>query len=144
MTHHHLIMFLAGVGVPIFAAMNARLGQHLGAPATAAMIMFIIGATTALIVSLVTKAAPLSAVVAAPKYLYPAGLLMALYLLSITWIAPVIGLGNAVFLVLIGQLCAAAVVDQFGLFGAIQKDVTLTRAAGLALMSVGVFLAQRG
>lgn len=144
MTHHHFIMFLAGVGVPIFAAMNARLGQHLGSPATAAMIMFIIGASAALFVSLVTKTAPLSAIIAAPKYLYPAGLLMALYLLSITWIAPVIGLGNAVFLVLIGQLFAAAMVDQFGLFGAIQKDVTMTRAAGLALMGVGVFLAQRG
>lgn len=137
-------MFAAGLGIPILAAMNARLGGLLGSPATAGFIFFLIAGATALSVALVTGFAPLSKLSLAPRYLFLGGVLIAFYLLSVTWIAPIIGLGNAIFLVLIGQLCAAAVIDQFGLFGAIQKHVTSTRAAGLALMAIGVFLAQRG
>ncbi len=144
MTHHHLIMLIAGIGVPILAAMNSRLGVSLGSPATAATVFFLIAGLSALSVALFTGVAPLSKLVDVPKHLFLGGVLIAFYLLSITWIAPIIGLGNAVFLVLIGQLCAAAVIDQFGLFGAIQKPVSLTRAGGLALMAMGVFLAQRG
>ncbi len=69
--------------------------------------------------------------------------MIAFYVLSVTWIAPIIGLGNAIFLVLLGQLCAAATIDHFGLFNAIATPISLTRAGGLALMVVGVFLAQK-
>ena len=144
MTHHHLIMFAAGIGVPLLAAMNARLGGFVGSPATAAFALFLIAGSTACVVALMTGGLAFSKLSMAPKYLFLGGFLMAFYLLSITFIAPIIGLGTAVFLVLIGQLCAAAVIDQFGLFGAIQKQVSLTRAGGLALMATGVFLAQRG
>ena len=72
-----------------------------------------------------------------------AGFLIAFYLLSITWIAPKIGIGNAVFLVLIGQLISAAAIDHFGLFGANQTPISLTRAAGIAIMAVGVFVTQK-
>jgi transporter family-2 protein len=43
---------------------------------------------------------------------------VAFYVLSITWIAPTFGVGNAVFFVLLGQLVSAAMIDHFGLFGA--------------------------
>ena len=79
----------------------------------------------------------------APKHLFFAGCLIAFYLLSVTWIAPIIGLGNAIFLVLIGQLVAAALIDQFGLFGATQIQISWTRAAGLALMASGILLIQK-
>ena len=144
MTHHHLIMFAAGLGIPVLAAMNARLGGILGSPATAGFVFFLIAGSTALIVALLTGFAPLTKLGEAPRYVFLGGVLIAFYLLSVTWIAPIIGLGNAIFLVLIGPLFAAALIDQFGLFGAIQKQVTATRAAGLALMATGVFLAQRG
>jgi len=144
MTHHHLIMLLAGIGIPVLAAMNARLGGILGSPATAATVFFVIAGLSSFVVALVTGFAPISKMADAPKYLFLGGVLIAFYLLSVTWIAPILGLGNAIFLVLIGQLCAAAVIDQFGLFGAIEKPISLTRAGGLALMATGVFLAQKG
>ncbi len=64
-------------------------------------------------------------------------------MLSITWVAPHFGLGNAVFFVLLGQIGAAALIDHFGLFGTRQTPVTGLRAAGIALMAVGVLLARR-
>jgi bacterial/archaeal transporter family-2 protein len=65
------------------------------------------------------------------------------YALSITYFAPRIGVGNAVFFVLLGQLVAAAAIDHYGLLGAAQFPLTPRRALGVAVMAVGVWLAKR-
>ena len=65
------------------------------------------------------------------------------YILSITWVAPKFGVGNAVSFVLLGQIISMVVIDHFGLFGALQHSVSSQRFAGLALMIVGVFLTVR-
>jgi transporter family-2 protein len=44
--------------------------------------------------------------------------------------------------VLIGQLISAAAIDHFGLFGAQLSPINLTRAGGLALMGIGVWVTQ--
>lgn len=142
MTYHHIIMFLAGVGVPTLAAMNAQLGREIGSPALAATVLFLIACLCAAGVAWLTGA-NIAKLALAPKHLFLAGCLIAFYLLSVTWIAPIIGLGNAIFLVLIGQLVAAALIDQFGLFGAAQIQISWTRAAGLALMASGILLIQK-
>ena len=72
------------------------------------------------------------------------GLFMAFYLLTITWVAPRFGVGNAVFCVLLGQMVAATLIDHFGLFGARITPVTGQRLAGIAAMAGGLFLIQRG
>ena len=46
--------------------------------------------------------------------------------------------------VLLGQLISAALIDQFGLFGAVQTSVSPLRGVGLGLMLLGVVLTQRG
>ncbi|CAN0161925.1 unnamed protein product, partial [Chrysoparadoxa australica] len=63
--------------------------------------------------------------------------------LSVTLLAPIVGLGNAIFFVLVGQLISAAVIDHFGLFGARLSPLTLTRATGIAVMVLGVWITQR-
>ena len=40
-------------------------------------------------------------------------------------------------------IVAAALIDQFGLFGATQIQISWTRAAGLALMASGILLIQK-
>ena len=42
-----------------------------------------------------------------------------------------------------GQLLSAAIIDHFGLFGAMVKPFSLTRGAGIGLMAMGVLLTQR-
>lgn len=143
MTHHALIMFAAGVGIPILAAMNASLGRMIGSPAVAAAILFVIACLSASVVALLSNPSAFAKLHIAPKHLFLAGVLIAFYVLSVTWIAPIIGLGNAIFLVLLGQLCAAAIIDHFGLFNAVATPISLNRAGGLALMAAGVFLAQK-
>ena len=138
-----IIMFLAGVGVPVLAALNAALGKTLGSPAVAACVLFVVALAVAAGVALVTAPEAFARIAAAPRYLFLGGVLIAFYLLSVTWIAPVIGLGNAIFLVLLGQLVAAAVIDHWGLFTARETPITWVRAGGIALMAVGVFVTQK-
>ena len=140
-TQSALIMLAAGVGVPILAAMNAGLGVRLGSPVSAALILFSIAVlTTALVYSVVGGS--FNNLTLAPKHLLFGGVLVAFYVLSITWIAPTFGVGNAVFFVLLGQLISAALIDHFGLFSAQSTPITLTRLAGIATMAAGVFLTQ--
>ena len=73
---------------------------------------------------LTTVAAPLAKVPPQPKYLLLGGFLVAFYVLSVTWIAPRFGVGNAVFCVLLGQMLAASVIDHFGLFGAVARPLS--------------------
>ena len=135
------IMLLAGIGIPVLAALNARLGGVMGAPASAAVILFGVALLSSLAVALVTGL-DLRAAAGAPPHLFLAGALIAFYVLSITWIAPRFGIGNAVFFVLMGQMVSAALIDQFGLFGARVVEMTWVRGAGLGLMAAGLFLTQ--
>ena len=138
------VMFAAGIGIPILAALNAALGARIGSPAAAAVVLFAIAFSVAVVGTLATGGAKsFASVPAQPKHLLLAGVLIAFYVLSITWIAPHFGVGNAVFFVLLGQLVAAAAIDHFGLFGARVSPLTLTRAGGIALMAAGVMLTQK-
>lgn len=137
-------MFAAGIGIPVLAALNAGLGTRIGSPAAAGAVLFVVAFTAAVVVTLLTGGAKsLPLLPAQPKHLFLAGLFVAFYVLSITWVAPHFGIGNAVFFVLLGQLFAAAAIDHFGLFGARVSPLTLTRAAGIALMGSGVMLTQK-
>lgn len=137
------VMLAAGIGIPVLAALNAQLGTRLGSPAAAATCLFVVAFLSTGLVLLITGPQAIAAAAAAPKHLFFAGILVAFYVLSITWIAPRFGVGNAVFFVLLGQLISAAAIDHFGLMGARVAPLTLSRAAGITLMAAGVLLTQR-
>ncbi|WP_425041151.1 DMT family transporter [Primorskyibacter sp. S187A] len=137
-----LTMLIAGIGIPILAALNAALGVRLGAPVAAASVLFAVAFLSSLVVLILMGPTGLSKVAEAPKHLFLAGVLIAFYVLSITFIAPKIGVGNAVFFVLLGQLISAAAIDHFGLFGAVPTPLGAMRAGGIAVMAFGVWLTQ--
>lgn len=136
-----LLMLFAGVCIPIMAALNAGLGARIESPWAAGFALFVVGACVSGMVLLVNglPKAPFSA----PPIYYAGGALVCVYVLGITYAAPRIGIGNAIFLVLLGQIAAACAIDHFGLFGTARAPLTWQRAAGVAFMLVGVFLARR-
>lgn len=143
MPTHALIMLLAGICIPVLAALNARLGTQIGAPFTAGFILFLVALTVATGVMLATGRQGFAALPAQPKHLFLGGVFVAFYVLSITYVAPSFGIGNAIFFVLLGQLASAALIDHFGLFGARQTPLETTRALGIAAMALGVYLTQK-
>lgn len=142
MLHYALIMLAAGLGIPVLAALNAALGQHIGSPAAAGVVLFAVAFVAALAYCLIKGPSALLLLPQAPRHLFLAGLLVAFYVLSITHVAPHFGVGNAVFFVLLGQLASAAAIDHFGLFGAQASPLTLMRATGISVMALGVWITQ--
>ena len=142
MSAYAVVMFIAGLGIPVLAALNAALGRHLEAPFGAATILFFIALGCCLIVSTMQGGFSLARAMEAPKHLFFAGCLVAFYIVSITYVAPRFGLGNAIFFVLFGQLFSAAVIDHFGLFNAPETRLSPLRASGLVVMGIGLWLTQ--
>ena len=143
MAQYAVVMLLAGVGIPVLAALNAALGTRIGSPAAAATVLFVVALACSLAVALAVGVQGFGRLAGTPRHLYLAGALVAFYVLTITYIAPHFGVGNAVFFVLLGQLVSAAVIDHFGLFGARIAPLDTARAAGIATMALGVWLTQR-
>ncbi|MEH6685376.1 MAG: DMT family transporter [Qipengyuania sp.] len=137
------MMFAAGLGIPVFAALNAGLGQQLGGPVAATAVTFAIGFVIATAVLVFTGFPAASTFTFERPWLWIGAVVMLFYATSVAYSAPRIGLGNAIFFVLLGQIVAAAIIDHFGLLGSIQSAITPKRALGLAVMAFGLYLARK-
>lgn len=138
------LMLATGVGIPVMAALSGTLGSKYGSTAFAASVLFLVALSISVaFLFAVEGGLKLFPKASLPFYYYLGGVFVAFYLLSVTWVVPQFGVGNAVAFVLLGQLISMAVIDQFGLLGAPMHAVTLQRSSGLILMAVGVFLAVR-
>lgn len=143
MSHFAIIIFFAGVGIPLLAALNSALGRFMGSPTAAAVILFFVALCVAVVAAVITGPSALMRAADAPRHLFLGGVLVAFYVISITYIAPHMGVGNAVFFVLIGQMVSAAMIDHFGLFGATVSPLNAMRAGGIAIMAFGVWVTQQ-
>lgn len=137
------MMFAAGLGIPVFAAFNGALGQQLGSPVASTAITFGLGLVLALLLLAFTGFPPRAAFTFERPYIWIGAVFMLFYGISIAFAAPRIGVGNAVFFVLLGQLVAAAAIDHFALWGAMKAALTARRALGIAVMALGVYLARK-
>ena len=137
------MMFFAGLGIPVFAAFNSALGQQLASPVAATAVTFAVGLVLALLLLTVTGFPAPAAFTFERPYIWAGAIFMVFYGTSIAIAAPKIGVGNAVFFVLLGQLVAAAAIDHFGLSGALTAPLTARRALGIAVMALGVYLARK-
>lgn len=138
------LSLFAGVLIPIMAALSAAMGRTLGSPSAAAAITTGVAFLLVLAFGLVsgaTRVSPESLARLTPLQIL-CGFGMAFYVSSITFLAPRFGVGNAVMLVLAGQILSAAAIDHFGLFGAPQKPIDWLRALGILIMVAGVIIAQ--
>jgi transporter family-2 protein len=134
-------MVVAGLGIPIMAALNGGLGTRLQSPALAATVLFLVGLATSIAYLLMVEGVPTELHKSnIPWYFYLGGFFVMFYILSITWVAPRFGITNAVSFVLLGQLIAMSFIDHFGLIGSQQYSLSIQRAIGLLLMAIGVFM----
>jgi transporter family-2 protein len=134
---------LLGVVLTTQVATNAQLGKALGNEYIPAAVNMAIGliATTVLTWSLTSEWPSREIVRAAPWYAWLAGGLMGtVYLTGNILLAPRLGAGELVGLVVAGQLLFSVLLDHFGWIGFAQHAANPARLAGCALMIAGVFL----
>ncbi len=137
------LMLIAGMGIPVMAALNTGLSQHLQSPMGAVLVLTLVAMIIAVLGLTISGGPNLTAIGTTPPIYFFAGALFVLYIGSITFAAPKIGLGTAVFYVLLGQLISASIIDHFGLWGSQISIITPKRLLGLAFMALGVYLARK-
>ncbi len=121
-------------------AVNGSLGVRAGSPLVAASVSFAVG-TVALGALVVLTRAPLGLGRVArtePWWIWSGGALGAVFVLINASVAPMLGTGLTVSVVLAGQLTGGILVDRFGVLGAPRRDVTPARVIGLVLVLAGV------
>ena len=137
-----LIMLIAGICVPILAVLNAGLGKELGSAPAACVIFSLVALVTSAVILLATGPQAILNTFSSSKHLFFGGVLFIVYILSITFIAPKFGLGNAIFFILFGQILSAAIIPHFGLIGAISQSLSYQRITGIFIMVLGIWLTQ--
>lgn len=149
-------------------AINGHLGSELGSATHAALISFAIGSLLLAIIVFVQQirshnnsqwsssrqtsdlqrtrrldsspARGLARVSGTPWWFWIGGLLGAAFVFGNSYLAPLLGTGLTVVIVLLGQICAGLAVDRFGLLRARRRKVTLLQMLGVAVLLAGVII----
>ena len=132
----------AGVASSVQAVVNSEVGRRTD-PITAATISFAVGLAVLLVVGAVSGRLQLAEATQLPPLLLTGGLFGVLIVTGFATVVPVLGVTEATLIYILGSLAAALAIDAFGLLGAPQIPVTLTRIAGIVLAVVGFLLARR-
>jgi transporter family-2 protein len=138
--------FVAGGSIPVMAILNARAAHILGGTVSATILLLVIGPMTALTVTPIFRVPlpKLGLLTSMPVQLYSGVVIVTLYIMKVTALAPRFGVANTVLFVVCAQIAAAAVIDAWGLFGATVRPVTLIRAGGISIALPGGVLSQLG
>jgi bacterial/archaeal transporter family-2 protein len=134
---------LLGAVLTTQVATNTQLGKALGNPYIPATVNMAVGLiVTAVLTWTLTSEWPSREMMReAPWYAWPAGgVLGVIYLTGNILLAPKLGAGALVGLVVAGQLIFSVLLDQFGWLGFAQHSAGIGRLAGCCLMIAGVFL----
>ena len=136
--------FAAGALIPVMGSLNAGLSRALGSAPAAATILFVVALTAMIALFFATRhpMPTVSQLALAPSHLFLGGLIIVFYVISVTVLIPIFGVGNTILFAMTAQIVMSAVMDHFGLFGAPIRPVSFTRLAGLILMLAGLALAQ--
>lgn len=135
----------AGMFVATQAPINGHLGEHVGR-LQAALISFLVGTIFLLLLTVVIGGGfPRGTGVGVLEWQYfVGGLLGAGYVVVAIITVKTLGAGGITAATITGQLAAAVVLDQLGVFGLQQQSITWQRLAGLALLAAGTWLVITG
>jgi len=130
----------AGALISLQAPINAEAAVRLGHPIAASTLSFCVGAVALIAITslFLRQGVNLAALKTMPIYiLLSGGLLGAMYVTASLVLAPRIGVAALIALGITGQLIAALLLDRFGLFGLIERDLSLGRVGGALLVVAG-------
>lgn len=137
-----LFAFLAGSGIAIQAAMNARLGVLLGSSMLATAIAFFSSfVVSILIIGLFAGQLPTSkSISAVPFYLWFSGVISALGVGAFYLLIPKMGVGVMMSFALSGQLLVSIIASHFGWFDQPVKQINNQVIVGVTAMVIGIVL----
>ena len=136
----------AGAVVPFQSAINANLGRGLGHPlwATLASLLVSMMVLLPVIVALRLPLPSLTFIVKAPLWMWAGGAFGVCFIALALMLLPKLGASGFIALALAGQMLASLLLDHFGLFGLVERQLTTPRVLGALLLMGGVALIQFG
>ncbi|HEX8658679.1 MAG TPA: DMT family transporter [Hymenobacter sp.] len=136
-----LLALLAGCLIPFQTAFNARLGTALGNGVQATTVSFVIATLAMLLLLAATQTAvPTAAQAGAvPPLAWFGGVIGALYVTAVVWLAPRLGVASVTVLLIAGQVLAAMLIEHFGWLGAPHHPLSALRLGGVVLLAVGIW-----
>jgi bacterial/archaeal transporter family-2 protein len=136
--------FAAGALIPLMALLNAGIARTTGGQIQATIILFAIGLIASLLLAAImtVRLPDFHTLLRVAPHQYAGGVIVGFYVLSITFLAPRFGVGNAILFVVTAQLITSALMDHFGLAGAALRPLTMMRAVGLLIVIIGVVVTQ--
>ena len=139
-----LLAVIAGAVVPFQSAINANLGRGLGHPlwATLASLLVSIVVLLPVIVAMRLPLPTLAFITKAPLWMWAGGAFGVCFISLALMLLPKLGASGFIALALAGQVIASLVLDHFGLFGLVERQMTLPRVLGAVLLIAGVALIQ--
>ena len=139
-----LLAVIAGAVVPFQSAINANLGRGLGHPlwATLASLLVSIVVLLPVIVAMRLPLPTLAFITKAPLWMWAGGAFGVCFISLALMLLPKLGASGFIALALAGQVVASLVLDHFGLFGLVERQMTLPRVLGAVLLIAGVVLIQ--
>jgi bacterial/archaeal transporter family-2 protein len=134
----------AGGLVAMQAPINSGLGKTIGS-LPAASFSFAIGLVALVGITLVSGEGfgRLGDVGGLSWYYLIGGLLGAVYVTTVLISVRTLGAGGVTAATIAGQLTLSVVLDQLGVLGLAQREITPARVVGVALLAVGVVLVVR-
>jgi len=138
-----VVALVAGGMIALQAPINAEAATRLGHPISAATMSFCVGtiALIALTLLFARGSTNLGALQTMPLYmLLGGGLLGAVYVTVNLVLAPKIGVAAVMALGIAGQLVTALLLDRFGMFELMERELSLGRIGGVVLVLVGALM----
>ncbi|MBK5510785.1 DMT family transporter [Pseudomonas sp. TH15] len=141
-----VLAVIAGAVVPFQSAINANLGRGLGHPLWATLASLLVSVLVLLPVILALRLPlPSGAFISkAPLWMWAGGAFGVCFVALAVVLLPKLGASGFIALALAGQVLASMMLDHFGLFGLVEKQLTLPRVFGALLLIAGVGLIQFG
>lgn len=139
-----LLAVIAGAVVPFQSAINANLGRGLGHPLWATLASLLVSILVLLPIMLAMRV-PLPSVAfisKAPLWMWAGGAFGVCFISVALVLLPKLGASGFMALALAGQVVASLVLDHFGWFGLVQRQVSLPRVLGVVMLMAGVVLIQ--
>lgn len=134
-----LIGLIGGIAVGLQAPMASMITQQLGI-FESVFIVHVGGALLALLPLIFYGGGNLARWKELPWYTLLAGGFGLIVIAALSHMIPRIGVAGAVITIVAGQMLVSTVLDHYGWLGGIGRPMDLTRAIGMAVVLVGVWL----
>lgn len=137
-----LFVLIAGIVVTLQGGLNTKLGISLNNSDWATFLTFLIGTILIGIYLIITKQniPSLDSFIKTPIWAYLGAICGIIYVMTVIYMTPKLGVGTTVIFLLLAQIVTSAVVDHIDLFKLGGKPFDIFRFIGIVLVIIGVIL----